>query len=62
MLFLANKSDVNGAFDDKEVAERMQLNQITDRPWHIQSSSALKGTGVNEGISWLSEVMKKKKK
>jgi ADP-ribosylation factor family len=39
----------------------MQLTEITDRPWNIQASSATEGFGVDEGINWLSEQIKKGK-
>jgi len=43
----------------QELASEMELDRITDRPWHIQASSAIEGTGVNEGINWLSEIIKR---
>ena len=59
MLFFANKSDLASAFSQQEIATRLKLEQITDRPWHIQESSAIQGTGINEGINWLTEMIKK---
>lgn len=44
----------------QEIAEAMRLSNITDRPWHIQESNALSGQGVNEGLSWLTEIIKRK--
>jgi len=44
-----------------EVAKEMQLHHITDRQWHIQSSSATEGFGVEEGINWMSEIINKNK-
>ena len=61
MLFFANKSDLPNAKNEQELAMHMKLDQITDRPWHIQGSSAVDGTGVTEGINWLSEIIKRKK-
>ena len=53
--------DLGQAMTEAEVAKEMQLHLITDRPWHIQSSSATEGFGVEEGISWMSEIIKKNK-
>ena len=65
--------DLAIAMTEQEVAKEMQLDEITDRPWHIQqkfkmltyfyrASSAIEGFGVNEGINWLTEMIKRKKK
>lgn len=62
MLFFANKSDLASVMSEQEVANELHLDQITDRPWHIQASSATEGFGVDEGINWLSEQVKNKKK
>ena len=40
ILFLANKSDKQNALSEQEIATRLELDQISDRPWHIQASSA----------------------
>jgi ADP-ribosylation factor-like protein 6 len=61
MLFFANKSDMASCMPEQEVANEMHLDEITDRPWNIQASSATEGFGVDEGINWLSEQVKKNK-
>ncbi|GMI32744.1 hypothetical protein TrCOL_g5736 [Triparma columacea] len=55
LLFFANKMDVPGSLTPVEVMTGMQLDEIRDRPWHITASNALTGTGVEEGVGWLSE-------
>merc|ERR1712232_760011 len=35
LLFLANKIDLSNAASVQEVADALQLRQITDRPWHV---------------------------
>ena len=47
--------DVPGSLTPVEVMTGMQLDEIRDRPWHITASNALTGTGVEEGVGWLSE-------
>jgi hypothetical protein len=49
------------AHSEAEISASLELERLTDRPWHIQNSDALKGTGVNDGLSWLSEVLKRSK-
>ena len=53
ILFFANKMDIPGAMTPEMVADELELEKVRDKPWHIQSSNALKGDGVNEGIEWL---------
>lgn len=53
VLFFANKMDVPGAMTPEIVAEELELDKVRDKPWHIQSSNALSGDGVGEGIEWL---------
>lgn len=40
-----------------EVSERLQLKEIKDKPWYIQSCSAVSGDGLSEGLDWLSEAV-----
>ena len=35
VLFYANKSDLPAAYSESDIAAHMQLERITDRPWHI---------------------------
>ena len=51
--------DLGIAMTEQEVAREMGLPEITDRAWCIQASSATEGFGVDEGITWLSEQIKK---
>jgi signal recognition particle receptor subunit beta len=59
ILFFANKSDSNTAKAAQDIADQMELNNITDRPWQIQASSAMTGMGVQEGMDWLAEMLKR---
>jgi ADP-ribosylation factor-like protein 6 len=36
ILFFANKMDLAIAMNEQQVAKEMILDEITDRPWHIQ--------------------------
>jgi ADP-ribosylation factor-like protein 6 len=35
ILFFANKMDLQGSMDAAKVASSLELENITDRPWHI---------------------------
>ena len=49
--------DVPGAMTPLEVMTEMGLQMITNKAWHITSSNALTGAGVDEGISWLADKL-----
>lgn len=60
IVFFANKMDIPGAMTADECIEELQLDRIRDKPWHIASSNALTGHGINEGIEWLCEHLENK--
>lgn len=35
----------------------LELDKITDHPWHIAQSNALTGEGLDDGITWLSNQL-----
>ncbi|TVU44228.1 hypothetical protein EJB05_03664, partial [Eragrostis curvula] len=53
MLVFANKQDLPNAMSEVEIAEKLGLNSICHRRWHIQSGSATSGEGLYEGMDWL---------
>lgn len=53
LVFFANKMDTAGALTPLECGQQLELERISDRPWHIASSNALTGTGIDEGLEWL---------
>ena len=53
VLFFANKMDVSGAVTPEEIMDELELDKIRDKPWHIQQSNAVTGSGVDEGVEWL---------
>lgn len=62
VLVFANKQDLLQAAPPQEIADKLQLNKIRDRPWRIQGCSALTGEGVEDGIEWISKTLKDVKK
>lgn len=52
-MIFANKTDVQGCMDDKEILEGLQLNAIRTHQWQILRCSAMTGTNLNEGLAWV---------
>lgn len=53
LMIFANKQDVAEAMSLAEITEKLKLNDIKERRWHIQAVCALRGTGMSEGFQWL---------
>jgi len=59
ILFLANKMDMQESASATEVAKMLQLSVIMkERPFHITSTNALTGSGIDEGMEWLTGRIK----
>ncbi|KAL7716549.1 ADP-ribosylation factor 6-like [Entamoeba marina] len=52
LLVLANKNDVNGAMLPSEIVNVLRLNELKIK-WHVQTSCALNGDGLEDGLTWL---------
>ncbi len=56
VVIFANKQDVKGCMSVTDILkETKSVLTKTKRPWHIQGCSAIQGTGIFEGIQWLTE-------
>jgi len=60
LLVIANKQDLSGCMKVQEVTERLGLNRLRNRPWHIVAASTLTGEGIAEGMDWLASKGKAK--
>lgn len=60
VLVYANKQDLPGCLSVAQLTERMNLRSMHERPWLVQRSEAPSGTGLAEGLSWLSEQIQKR--
>ena len=58
VLVLANKQDMAGAASAEEVAERLGLNALRGRAWHVVGTNGLTGDGVFSGMDWLSMTLR----
>jgi small GTP-binding protein len=62
LLVLANKQDLPQAMSVDEVSRRLKLHSLKNREWYVQGSCAHSGDGLYEGLDWLSQTLRKKKK
>jgi len=58
LLVFANKQDLPGAATVNEVSSKLGLNNIRNRKWFIQACCATDGSGLFEGLDWLSDTLK----
>lgn len=56
LLVFANKEDLPGSMDVNEITQILNLNAIRQK-WHIQATCAKTGTGLYEGLEWLSSQL-----
>jgi len=57
VLVFANKQDLPQALSVSEMTEKLELNNLKGRKWYIQSTCATQGTGLYEGLDWLSNAL-----
>ena len=53
----ANKQDLPNAMTAAEITDKLGLNQLRGRKWYIQGTCATQGTGLYEGLDWLSNEL-----
>eukprot|EP01100_Stratorugosa_tubuloviscum_P012539 TRINITY_DN5993_c0_g2_i1.p1 TRINITY_DN5993_c0_g2~~TRINITY_DN5993_c0_g2_i1.p1 ORF type:complete len:179 (+),score=72.71 TRINITY_DN5993_c0_g2_i1:58-594(+) len=56
LLIFANKQDLPNALPTAELVELFQLKQLNKR-FYIQSSCAITGEGLYEGLDWLAKAI-----
>lgn len=56
VLVFANKQDLPQAYPVNEVTSKLQLNTLR-RKWYVQAACATQGTGLYEGLDWLSNEL-----
>merc|ERR1712174_141333 len=60
LLVLANKQDLPNAMSVNEITKKLELNQLKNRQWYIQSTCARTGDGLYEGLDWLSDTLRRR--
>merc|ERR1712123_338084 len=58
VLVFANKQDLPNALSVTELTEKLGLNTLR-RKWYVQAACATQGTGLYEGLDWLSAELTK---
>ena len=61
LLILANKSDCREAVSVTNLIDGLGLYNIKNRAWNCIPTSAITGTGIYEGLDWLSNQIYNKK-
>jgi len=61
VLVLANKQDLPNAMTAAEVMQKLNLYDLRDRQWFLQSACATTGDGLLEGLDWLSRTLSSRK-
>ncbi|XP_070686371.1 ADP-ribosylation factor 4-like [Pempheris klunzingeri] len=59
LLVFANKQDLPNALSVSELTDKLGLYSLHNKTWHIQSTCATDGTGLYEGLDWLSKELSK---
>ncbi len=62
LLVYANKQDMPGAANSAQVTEAMDLFKLQDRRWYVQACCATTGDGLVEGLKWVADTVKEKKR
>ncbi|BHF81333.1 Arf GTPase arf1 [Sparganum proliferum] len=57
LLVFANKQDSPNAMQACEITQRLGLSALHGRRWHVQATCATSGTGLYEGLDWLSNTL-----
>lgn len=61
LLVYANKQDLPNAMSAAEITDKLQLSNLRNRQWYIQSTCATSGDGLYEGLEWLTNAVASKK-
>ncbi|GAA6106910.1 ADP-ribosylation factor 5-like [Tachysurus ichikawai] len=60
VLVLANKQDMPDAMPVQEMTEKLGLHAMKGRTWYVQSTCAINGTGLYEGLDWMADQVSKR--
>ncbi|XP_057573565.1 ADP-ribosylation factor 4-like [Hippopotamus amphibius kiboko] len=60
LLLFANKQDLPNAMAMSEMTDKLGLPSLHNRTWYVQATCATQGTGLYEGLDWLSSELSKR--
>ncbi|NXW34874.1 ARF5 factor, partial [Phaetusa simplex] len=59
LLVFANKQDMPNAMAVSELTDKLGLQTLRSRTWYVQATCATQGTGLYDGLDWLSHELSK---
>lgn len=63
VVVLANKQDLPGSLDYREVEKMLSMHELPHgQLWHVESTCAVTGEGLEEAVEKMAELIEKKKK
>ncbi len=62
LLVYANKRDLPNAMSVSELADGLDLASVVGRPWHVEQTCGTTGEGLFEGLVWMGEALKKRRR
>ncbi|BHF73903.1 hypothetical protein SprV_0401698700 [Sparganum proliferum] len=62
LLVFANKQDLPNAMQASEITQQLGLSALHGRQWYVQATCATSGTGLYEGLNWLSNTLSSAKR
>eukprot|EP01064_Diplonema_japonicum_P003447 TRINITY_DN1221_c1_g1_i5.p1 TRINITY_DN1221_c1_g1~~TRINITY_DN1221_c1_g1_i5.p1 ORF type:complete len:184 (+),score=64.26 TRINITY_DN1221_c1_g1_i5:1070-1621(+) len=62
LLVFANKQDLPNAMTTAEITDKLGLHSLRGREWYIQGACAATGEGLYEGLDWLANSLRKKRR
>ncbi|CAF1278523.1 unnamed protein product [Adineta steineri] len=60
ILFYLNKIDLVNGLNSVDIIEKLRLNSLRNRQWHLQPCSVLTNVGLYEGLDWLVSILTSK--
>ncbi|KGL92596.1 ADP-ribosylation factor 5, partial [Charadrius vociferus] len=57
LLVFANKQDMPNAMAVSELTDKLGLQTLRSRTWYVQATCATQGTGLYDGLDWLSHEL-----
>ncbi|XP_067861382.1 ADP-ribosylation factor 5 [Heptranchias perlo] len=60
LLIFANKQDLPNAMPVAELSDKLGLQRLNKRTWYVQATCATQGSGLYEGLDWLSTELSRR--
>uniref|UniRef100_A0A8C3FT53 ADP-ribosylation factor n=1 Tax=Chrysemys picta bellii TaxID=8478 RepID=A0A8C3FT53_CHRPI len=57
LMVFANKQDIPNAMAVSELTDKLGLQMFRGRTWYVQATCATQGTGLYDGLDWLSRAL-----